>query len=178
LQYQTLDFFFADPLNPYWFDQLAWSIKNQNSLEGLNSNCVATLQKNGDNPEKCALPDVASQYINTRLFVTGSRFDPAVDSYCAHESGSNITNVNRIGDEMVRLINETVLNKPENGAFLTSCHEHAGQWGQGQTGQFADFKVTIDGLTTVPALTEWLRGGQKKVWIQPQSYPCSTCCND
>jgi hypothetical protein len=33
-----------------------------------------------------------------------------------------------------------------NGAFITGCHEHCGQWAQGQmAGSDSDFNATIDG---------------------------------
>jgi hypothetical protein len=80
-----------------------------------------------------------------------SRFDPALDSISGGESGKNVSNVNRLGAEMVQLVNATLLHdadgnaRPQNAAFLTSCNEHCGQWATGQQGLYPDYNVTIDG---------------------------------
>lgn len=62
-----------------------------------------------------------------------SRFDSALDSISGGENGQNATNVNRMGALVLNLVNQTVLNRPGNAAFITSCHEHCGQWAQNQT---------------------------------------------
>jgi hypothetical protein len=153
-------------------------------------------------------------YIKSPLFVMNSRFDPAcktwsdkifacasisfvaVDSISEGENGNNNTNVNRIGAELIVLVNSTVMNRPDNAAFITSCHQHCGQWyvettyvtlfvtkclsrAQGQTGSYGDFNVTIDGWTAVPALQTWYTGGPgaRNYWLQEAKYPCAQCCN-
>lgn len=90
--------------------------------------------------------------------------------------------MNRIGRLLWAHVNATVLNRPGNAAFLTACHEHCGQWAQGQVwgdgGRFDDFNVTIDGWQAVPALQEWWRGAGagRSIWVQDTPYPCSECC--
>ena len=75
---------------------------------------------------------------------------------------------------MLHLINTTLLGDQRgNAAFVTSCHEHCGQWAQGTDG---DFNVTIDGWQAIPALSSWRDGGARKLWVQEASYPCSSCC--
>ena len=48
---------------------------------------------------------------------------------------------------LVQSVNDTVLSALGGSAFLTSCHQHCGQWAQGQTGLHADFSPVIDGYT-------------------------------
>jgi hypothetical protein len=68
-----------------------------------------------------------------------------------------------------------------NGAFLTSCHEHCGQWATNQTGLFPDFDVVVDGATAIPALAQWrasLGGGPaRRLWVQEAAFPCAACCS-
>jgi hypothetical protein len=95
-------------------------------------------------------------------------------------------------------VTSTVLNRDQNAAFLTSCHEHCGQWGQGQlAGQFSDFNVSIDGYSAAGAMDEWFgrvltttgnasthearegwtHEGHPNLWLQKAVYPCTACCN-
>jgi hypothetical protein len=165
-------FFYTDESFPAWRDGLGFVFNAMNATGGLNQACVAAV---GD-PATCAYPEVAAQHITTPLFVMNSRFDPALDSISFGENGSNVTHVNQIGARLLALVKSTVLSRAGNAAFLTSCHEHCGQWAQDQTGTFADFNVTIDGLTAIPALTEWWLGGSQNLWVQEAPYPCATCC--
>lgn len=104
-------------------------------------------ESGGGDANDCAFPEVASSYATSPLFVMNSRFDSALDSISAGEGGGNASNVNRIGRLVLSLLNASALSKPGNAAFITACHEHCGQWAQGQTlgatGQFDDFNVTI-----------------------------------
>lgn len=152
-------FFFYDDTYPYWGQALTWVASAMNSTFSLNANCVDAQLANRRDPLQCAFPEVAAAFISTPLFVMNSRFDSALDSIVAGENGSNTTNVNRIGAKLLELVNTTVLNRPGNAAFITSCHEHCGQWAQGQKlgpgGQFDDFNVTIEGTQAIPALASW-----------------------
>ena len=173
-------FFFVDSAYPAWAAELAWIAAAGNltgGSGGLNARCVAAQRAAGADPLLCAQVQVAAPHIATPLFVMNSMYDPALDSISGGEGGGNASNVQRIGDELVALVTSTVLNRPGNAAFFTGCHEHCGQWAQGQTGTFADFNVTIDDMSAVPALMSWWSGGSKRVWRQAASYPCATCCH-
>jgi hypothetical protein len=183
-------YFFYDPAYPAWGDELTWVVSYMNSTSSLNQACVAAQLAKGADPLQCAFPQVMAPYISTPIFVMNSRFDPALDSIVAGEGGGNVSNVNRIGATLLQLVNDTVLNRPGNAAFITSCHEHCGQWAQGQVlgpnGQFNDFNVTINGFQAIPALSTWytaqLAARQEStlldpvLWVQPALYPCATCC--
>lgn len=135
----------------------------------------------------CIFPEVAAPYVTTPLFIMNGKYDPALDSISGGENGGNVSNVDRIGAMMVELVTQTVLNRPNNAAFFTSCHEHCGQWAQDQVlgpdDMFGDFNVTIDSTTAVPAVTQWYKGvldhtaTAPLVWEQAATYPCATCCH-
>lgn len=176
-------FFFSDPTYPAWHDALKWVVTYMNSTSGLNQACVTARAAAGQDPLECAFPEVVAPHINTPLFVMNSKYDPALDSISSGENGSNTTNVMRIGTMLESLVNATVLNRPGNAAFLTACHQHCGQWAQGQVSPygFNDFNVTIpawgQSWTAIPALTAWYTQGFPTFWSQAASYPCASCCN-
>jgi len=92
-------------------------------------------------------------------------------------SHTNITGVNRLGEELLVLIKKVILNRSGNGAFISSCHEHCGQWSQNQTDHFPDYNVTILGWQVIPALSHWWnKTSTRREWVQSSSYPCVGCC--
>ena len=140
----------------------------------------------GRDPLMCAFPEVVSPYIASPLFVLNSRFDPALDSISGGISGNNAAAVRALGDALLGHVNATVLNRPGNAAFLTSCAQHCGQWSQGwllYNHQFDDYNVTLpSGVSTMDAFTEWWAagsGGAKpsaRLWLQEAPFPCAGCC--
>jgi len=68
---------------------------------GLNQNCVAAQVAAGADPATCIFPEVAAPHVTTPLFITNSKYDPALDSISGGESGSNVTNVNRLGARLM-----------------------------------------------------------------------------
>lgn len=171
-------YFYYDPSYPAWGAELRWVIAQGNGTGGLNAACVAARLGAGGDPADCAFPDVGAAYVRSPLFVVNSRFDPALDTIVGGEGGGNATNVQRLGDRLWALVNATVLERsPVNAAFLTSCHQHCGQWGP------PGFNVTIDGYTASAAFDEWFRAvaaGQtppRRVWVQGAQYPCAQCCS-
>lgn len=171
-------FFYNYSAFPAWPAALRWVVAYGNSSAGLHQGCVSARAAAGADPLDCALPEVTAPYVLAPLFVMNSRFDPALDSISGGESGANTTTVNDMGAALYSLVKSTVLTRPANAAFLTSCHEHCGQWGQDQGGPFADFNVTIDGWSAMPALASWLRGDAgRSLWFQPAQYPCASCCS-
>jgi len=177
-------FFFSYDLYPQWKQTLTWVSTNGNSTAYLNQACVAAKRASGDDPFSCIFPEVVSPFITTPLFVVNSKYDPALTSISAGESGKNVSNTNRIGATLVALVNASVLSTGtgSNGAFLPSCQEHCGQWGTNQSGIFPDFRPVIDGFTQLDALVQWrkdLVAGRpgRRLWVQGATFPCSTCCN-
>eukprot|EP00051_Salpingoeca_urceolata_P009780 m.118854 g.118854 ORF g.118854 m.118854 type:complete len:430 (+) comp16444_c0_seq1:1528-2817(+) len=176
-------FFFYDSTYPQWGKSLDWVVSYMNSTAGLNQACVRDHVAKGMDPLQCRFPEVTVEHVQTPLFVLNSKIDPALDEIVGGERGGNASNVNRMAGELVALVHDRVLSKPHNAAFITSCHEHCGQWAQDQAlgpqGQFADFNVTIDGLTAPKALNEWILGNvaPSKLWLQAADYPCKTCCH-
>lgn len=165
-----------------WGDELAALVALNNGTAGLNQGCVAAKVAAGYDPVSCAFPDISTPYIQTPLFVMNSRYDPALDDIVANENGKNATNVQLIGDTLQAYVQLTALNRPGNAAFLTSCHQHCGQWAQGQVtsadGVPGDFNVTIDGYTAPQAFDEWFgRRSSRQLWLQEAKYPCATCCD-
>lgn len=62
------------------------------------------------------------------------------------------------GSQFVAKVNKNVLypGQKKNGAFITGCHEHCGQWAQGQiAGPNSDFNATIDSTTAPFAVQAW-----------------------
>lgn len=76
---------------------------------------------------------------------------------------------------------------PYNAAFISSCHEHCGQWGQNQTAADGlgpvDYLVVIDGTSQMAAFDAWLGAVEagaappRRLWNQEASYPCDACCS-
>ena len=148
---------------------------------------------NGYPPPPPSLPlQIVSPYITSPLFVLNSRFDPALDSISGGIGQNNASAVTRLGDLLLGLVENTVLNRPGNAAFLTSCAQHCGQWSQGwklgpdnNPNEFNDFNVTLpDGTSSMGAFVTWytsLQGGGAKpparLWMQQAPFPCPSCCS-
>ena len=102
------------------------------------------------------------------------------------------------------VLTQSATNKSQgkNGAFITGCHEHCGQWAQGQqAGANSDFNATIDHTTAPFVVQAWYlhnkkaaaaaaAGGQPPapaatsssstqpfVHMVTAEYPCADCCD-
>ena len=166
-----------------------------NGTRGLNANCVKAARAAGKDPAVvCTLPEDVAPHIEVPLFVMNSRFDPGLISISGGPAMSKASpaQINDLGALVLRTINATALRSTQNAAFITSCHEHCGQWSTGQvldwgknsgpTLGFDDFNVTIDSLTAGEALSEWYRATLRRepgprLWLQPARYPCDACCH-
>lgn len=174
-------FFFVDGSYPAWGDALAWVASAMNAR--LPPACVAGVAAAGGDPATCIRPEVAAAWITAPTFAVGSRFDPALDSITGGPNGGGADTVRRLGAELLALLNATLLAaSPRNGYFISSCHQHCGQWGQGQVTPVADFNVTIDGVGMAGAVAAWygaVRAGTpppRRVWVQEAGFPCAACC--
>eukprot|EP00035_Acanthoeca_spectabilis_P012237 m.217978 g.217978 ORF g.217978 m.217978 type:complete len:430 (-) comp15566_c0_seq1:2100-3389(-) len=173
-------FFLGDQSKPAWPTSLAWIATAMNSTRGLDASCVsAAAAAHKSAATACTLPEDVAKHIEVPVFVMNSRFDPALISISTSKVDPNV-----VGLKVLDTVNRTVLaGRPNNAAFITSCHEHCGQWAQGQILEgHNDFNVTIDGWTAPFALDSWAAGvwaGQapaRTVWVQKHLYPCDDCC--
>ena len=162
---------------PAWRRALLGMMAMSNGTSALPPACLAAVAAAGGDPATCAFPEVLAPHLTTPLFLMNSRYDPALDSISGGESGSNASNVNALGRQLLDTVKATVLGPGRrNAAFITGCHEHCGQWAQGSDG---DFNSTIGGLAAVPALKMWRDSGfASQLWVQApgDSYPCADCC--
>jgi len=174
-------FFFADPAHASWPAALEWVAAQGNASAALSAACVAA-----HGAGACMLPEVAAPFIRSPLFVVNSRFDPALDSISGGVDQRNASAVTRLGDALLAHVTATVLDRPSNAAFLTSCAQHCGQWAQGQVGGGGvppDFNVTIDGDSAARAFDAWFaavaagRAPAKSLWLQAAPFPCASCCS-
>eukprot|EP00927_Polykrikos_kofoidii_P076585 TRINITY_DN73650_c0_g1_i1.p1 TRINITY_DN73650_c0_g1~~TRINITY_DN73650_c0_g1_i1.p1 ORF type:complete len:446 (+),score=64.00 TRINITY_DN73650_c0_g1_i1:13-1350(+) len=158
-----------------WRGILRWSYNQMNGT--VNQRCVHDALKSDKDPaEFCTLPETSTPYIQTPLFLVNSRYDPTWEV----DKGMSHAETNRLGHKLIRLFNETALNRPGNAAFITSCSEHCGQWSQNQRlpDGNSDFQVYIDGYSAASAVNAWFGGfAPQKLWVQPESYPCDKCCH-
>jgi len=190
--------FLSTPLKPAWPQSLTWISRAMNNTEALNQGCVkSALAASKDPTVVCVLPEDTAPHVQTPLFVMNSRFDPTMDSISAGIGGSNDSAVREVGAMLLASVRERALeggSQSRNVAFITACHEHCGQWGQGQRlgpgGAFNDFNVTIEGKTGAVAADQWWhwldagapKGGggfvpSSRLWLQGADYPCSDCCD-
>jgi hypothetical protein len=180
-------FFIGDVTKPEWPASLQWIVQAMNSTRGLDASCVAAAARQRLPPgEACTLPEDVAPYISVPLFVMNSMYDPAmlsISSKCKSPS-----EINALAARFVHKVKASVLlaKKPgRNGAFITACHEHCGQWAQGQDSSVspADFNATIDGTTAPFAVQAWFRAnrqGQAEkpiVHMATAVYPCANCCS-
>ena len=180
-------YFFADAGYPAWPATLEWLVAQGNGTGALNAACVAAAAAAGSPAWRCMLPEQSAPHTAAPLFVVNSRFDPALDSISGGFDQRNASAVARLGDALLASVTAAVLgaHPASNGAFLTSCAQHCGQWGQGQAGGDgvpADFNVTIDGATAARAFDAWYgdvaagRPPRRALWLQGAGFPCKACC--
>ena len=185
-------YFLGDTSNPAWPATLRWIAEQGNATggAGLDASCAAAAVAAGKTAaEACTLPEDVAAHVDVPLFVMNSKYDPALDSISGKLHGD--ADVERLGQSLVSHVNATVLKgKPRNAAFLTSCHEHCGQWGANQTISYKsknwdDFFVDIDGFTGLTAINSWwqemsMSGGSSQhspLWMQAATFPCKACCS-
>lgn len=190
-------FFVEDDSKPEWPAALHWIHNAMNSTAGLDASCVeAAVKSSQDVGTACTLPEKVAPHVRVPLLVMNSKFDPAMISISTQERTK--TGINEFGQRWLAKLDAAVLDTPSgktgrNGAFVTACHQHCGQWTQGQTTNPADFNVTIDGMTAPFAVQSWFEWNrlnrqegnhlakeaafqQSFVYKAAAVYPCSNCC--
>jgi hypothetical protein len=195
-------FFIGDATKPGWPLALEWIASAMNNTLGLDTSCVAAAAKAGRSAgEACTLPEDVAPHVQVPLFVMNSKYDPAMISISS--TVKTDAAINALAGRFVAKVQAVVLteNDPfeglKNGAFVTGCHEHCGQWAQGQVaGGNSDFNATIEGMTAPFAVQRWFAhnklahaagGGEQAVgvglgahpfvWMATAKYPCSNCCD-
>jgi hypothetical protein len=178
--------FFLGDMGREWPAALRWIAEAGNATggAGLDAGCAAAAAAAGKAAgAACTLPEDVSPHVAVPLFVMNSKYDKALDG------GRGAADVEKLGQSLLDHVNATVLaGRPRNAAFLTSCHEHCGQWGQGykstyKTNNFDDFNVSIDGLSGAAAIDLWfgkVEAGTAQhphLWLQEANFPCKTCCS-
>ena len=126
--------------------------------------------------------------------------DPAMLSISA-ANPSTSAGVNALASRFEAKVRSAVLHRANNGAWITGCHEHCGQWTQGQVaGANSDFNTTIDGTTAPFAVRDWYLSNRKAFFeygragaadafgegteqafahahFTTATYPCENCCS-
>eukprot|EP00756_Hemistasia_phaeocysticola_P045919 Hpha_TRINITY_DN19675_c0_g1::TRINITY_DN19675_c0_g1_i1::g.186252::m.186252/K19882/NOTUM; O-palmitoleoyl-L-serine hydrolase len=180
-------FFIGDATKPEWPASLEWIVSAMNSTAGLDASCVAAAQASGKTPgQACTLPEDVAPHIQVPLFAMNSKYDPAMISISS--KALTAEEINALATRFVAKVNAAVVGpgQRKNGAFITGCHEHCGQWAQGQkAGKNSDFNATIDGTTAPFAVQRWFAtnklGAQTDarefVHMATAQYPCANCCD-
>ena len=160
-----------------------------NASAGLDQSCIATAKAAGVAwNTACLLPEKVAPHVSTPLFVMNSRFDAANSV-----KPSTDANFNAHGSFQLDVMRKTVFADKKNAGFVTSCHEHCGQWATGQVEKalpgawmgHSDYNVTIRGVTAGPAVDEWAKASweghalleSERVRVQAAHFPCESCCN-
>ena len=179
-------FFIGDATKPAWPAALKWIASAMNSTAGLDASCVAAATASGKTPgEACTLPEDVAPHIEVPLFTMNSKHDPAMISISS--MAKSASDINALASRFVAKVNSAVLSpaQKKNGAWITGCEEHCGQWSQGQmAGSNSDFNTTIDGTTAPFAVAAWYAANRKHAQSGPSEfvhmatakYPCENCC--
>eukprot|EP01051_Picozoa_sp_SAG22_P007417 SAG22_NODE_522_length_9503_cov_4.233624_6_plen_211_part_00 len=157
-----------------------------NSTAGLDASCVAAAAVAGKSAgQACTLPEDVAPHIQVPLFTMNSKYDPAMISISSTSKGAAA--INALAARFVGKVEAAVFGggQKKNGAFITGCEEHCGQWAQGQVaGGNSDFNATIDGTTAPFAVQAWFaanKAGKQSearqfVHMATARYPCEDCC--
>ena len=188
-------YFLADVNYPAWPAALRRMVALTNASGiggGLNSACVAARVAAGSDPADCALPEIVTPHIASRLFVINSQYDPALDSISGGIGGGDAAGVTRLAGILRNAVAATVLTRQGNAAFITSCAQHCGQWAQhqvlgnaGNPNQFDDFSPAAvrdagPAVSAMDAFAAWYASSSTAapaMWLQNATYPCATCCS-
>jgi len=128
----------------------------QNGSAGLQSDCF---HKYPTNITMCLFPQYFAPLIKSPLWPIQSIFDPLQKGKQPEKHGL----------WLLDQLQKTVLANPQNGGWIHSCERHCG----------AEL-LHIDGVQVPEAIQMFLHTPDpiKKAWIQNETYPCTSCCND
>ena len=131
---------------------------------------------------RCLQPSASVHLLKSQVFIFNSRYDesdlinPAELTSCpqcgmaAPRPASCNPCITAFGSNLSQSIQrELFLRGSTSGsaAFIDSCSRHCGY----QSGP-----LEIDGVSAYAAFAGWYRGGKRRLWVQNESYPCTTCC--
>lgn len=147
---------------PKYHSGMTWVFHQMNASSGVNDACVA----NEVPQSNCMFAEHTMKYIQTPTFPLQSEYD---SWQTANDLGSKDAGlINQYGANLTALVHQNLLNQPQHGIFLDSCHHHCGGWGQYHQGNF----------TQPTAMQMWYNSaGTQRAWIQGQPYPCESCCH-
>ena len=187
-------FFIADPTYPAWPASLRWIATAMNSTSGLDKSCVAAAAKSGKTAaEACTAPEDVAPHIQVPLFAMNSKYDPAMLGISAGHPKTPAL-INALAGRFEQKVRTAVLGRANNGAWITGCHQHCGQWTQGQrAGSNSDFNTTIGGTTAPFAVRDWYLENRNAFFERAGAaaagppahahahftsavYPCTNCC--
>ena len=139
------------------------------SSAGLNADCVAAHQATGD-AYKCIFAQWSAQHIKTPTFPLQSQYD-SWQTGNVMGSTSDPAVQNAFGKNLTALVESNLLNQPQHGVFLDSCHHHCGNWDGSM----------IDSVLSGAALEAWYTKGSaalpnKGFYNQNKPFPCDACC--
>ena len=140
----------------------------ESSSAGLNAACMAAHKATGDQ-NKCIFAQWASAHIKTPTFPLQSQYDSWQTNNVM--AGGAAAVQNEFGKNLTALVKSQLLNQPQHGIFLDSCHHHCGNWDGSE----------IDGMLSGAALQKWYTGGSagldnKGFFNQNKPFPCDACC--
>jgi len=146
--------------------EMTWVFTAQEAAGGVDKDCVAAHTATNDT-WMCMFAEHTAEHIQSPIFPLQSKYDSwqtgNVLSPWATEDATNA-----FGAELTTRLINTVLDKPQNGAFLDACHHHCG-----------NFNVMVtDGETQATAFAKWYNGNAgNHFYNQDQAYPCDDCCS-
>jgi len=140
----------------------------ESSAAGLNAACVEAHKATGDT-YKCIFAQWSSAHIKTPTFPLQSQYDSWQTGNVM--GGGDAPTQNAFGANLTALVKSQLLNQPQHGIFLDSCHHHCGNWDGSE----------IDGMLSGAALQAWYTKGSpaldnKGFFNQNKPFPCDACC--
>ena len=158
---------------------LKWVFNNGNlSYGSVNSDCINYYGGQDDiNAVNCVFAQNIAPFVNIPLFALNSKYDSWQTENIL--GSSNATLINEFGKNFSEIMNQQYLstnnknNSNNHAAFLDSCHHHTGDWDA----------IVIDNYTQATAHYDFYENKvmtnstQKYIWIQNETYPCSSCCS-
>lgn len=87
--------------------------------------------------------------------------------------------VNAFGNNITKLVRETLLRNPKHGAFIDSCIHHCTKCSTVDEMWHGKIKSTAEKFTEAEAFRFWYmdsKGEKSMTFFQDGDYPCHDCC--
>jgi hypothetical protein len=158
--------FFMDYQGPPAYQSgMQWLFYQMNSTSGVNERCISAHQSTHDT-QKCIFAQHTAPHIQTPIFPLQAEYDSWQIGNDLGVPTSNVATINEWGKNLTTIFQQTVLNRPQNSAFLDSCLHHCGEWQS----------IRIDGTLSAQAFQQWYEGTSSARYIQGKPYECADCC--